>query len=101
MITWKIINVDVAPALDGFENVVVTARWVCRAARDGKSGAHLGATALGLPKDSFVSYEDLTEEAVLNFCWSDGLDRQAVEAKATADLERALESNVVSPELPW
>ena len=101
MITWKIVSVDVAPVVGSHENAVVMARWVCQAAQNGKSGAALGATALGAPGDPFIAYDDLTEEAVLQFCWDSGLDREAVEAKAQADLDKVLATTVVSPELPW
>jgi hypothetical protein len=101
MITWKIVSVDVAPVVGDRDNVVVMARWVCQATQDGKSGAALGATALGAPGNLFVAYNDLTEEAVLAFCWDNGLDRNAVEAKAKADLDNVLAASVVSPELPW
>ena len=101
MITWKIVSVDVAPVVGSHENAVVMARWVCQAFQDGKSGAALGATALGAPGNPFIAYDDLTEEAVLGFCWANGLDRQAVEAQAEAELAKALEVSVVSPELPW
>lgn len=101
MIKWKIVNVDVEPAVDGYEKVVIMARWVCQAAQDGKSGAALGATALGAPGNPFIAYDDLTEEAVLRFCWESGLDRAAVETKAQADLDKVLAATTVSPELPW
>jgi hypothetical protein len=101
MITWKIVNVDVEPVAGDLENVVVMARWVCQASESGKSGVQLGATALGSPGNPFVPYKDLTEEAILGFCWASGLDRAAVEAKATAELQKALPVSVVTPDLPW
>lgn len=101
MIKWKIVSVDVEPAVQGHSNVVVMARWVCQASEGGKSAAQLGATALGAPGNAFVAYNDLTEQNVLDFCWASGLDRQAVEAKATADLQKTLESSTVVLDLPW
>lgn len=101
MFNWKIISVDVAPVLDGYQNVVVTARWVCQATQDGKSGAAIGATAFSAPGNPFIPYQDLTEQEVLGFCWANGLDRDATEAKAQADLDSVLAAAVVSPELPW
>lgn len=101
MIKWRIVSVDVEPAANNYEKVVTMARWVCQAFQNGKSGAALGATALGAPGNPFIAYDDLTEEAVLRFCWESGLDRAAVEAKAQADLDKVLATTTVSPELPW
>ena len=101
MIKWKIVNVDVEPAANGYEKVVTMARWICQASEGDKSGVQLGATVLGAPGNTFVEFKDLTEEVVLGFCWASGLDKAAVEAKATVDLQTALQSTAVTPTLPW
>ena len=101
MIRWKIVNVDIEPTANGHEKVVVTARWLCCAEENGKSGVHMGATALGAPGNTFIEFKDLTEEMILGFCWANGLDKADAEAKATADLQNVVQSTVVTPTLPW
>lgn len=101
MIKWKIVNVDIEPTANGREKVVVVARWVCQAFDGNRSGVQMGATSLGAPGNTFVEFKDLTEETILGFCWANGLDKDAVEAKANAELQKLLESTVVTSELPW
>ena len=36
--------------------------------------------------EGFVAYADLTEANVLDWCWADGVDKDAVEASLAADI---------------
>lgn len=99
MIKWNIVSVDTAKVGEHLDAVIM-ARWVCKATEGDKTAVQLGATALGAPSENFIPYDKLTEEAVLGFCFGDGLEKSVIEAKAQDDLERAL-SGPVSPPLPW
>ena len=99
MINWNIVSVDTAKVGE-YVDAVVMARWVCKATEGNKTVVQLGATALGAPSGNFTPYDKLTEEAVLGFCFGDGLEKSVIEAKVQDDLERAL-SAPVSPPLPW
>lgn len=99
MIKWNIVSVDTAKVGEHLDAVIM-ARWVCKATEGDKTAVQLGATALGAPSENFIPYDELTEEAVLEFCFNNGLNKLAVEAKTTADLQAAL-SAPDSPPLPW
>jgi len=99
MIKWNIVSVD-TETVAGRENAITMARWVCKAIDGDKVAVWPGATALGAPSENFTPYDKLTEEAVLGFCFGDGLEKSVIEAKVQDDLERAL-SAPVSPPLPW
>ncbi len=101
MIKWNIVSVDVVPVAGDRENVISMARWACKASSDGKIGVELGATALGSADESFVPYDELTESDVLGFCWANGTDRAAVEAKAAERLQSALDAPTTELALPW
>ena len=101
MIEWKVVSIDVAPSLNGHEDVVVIARWICLASQDGKTGGCIGATALGKPQSAFIEYAKLTENDILEFCWSSGADKTATEEKAVGDLQRVLQATAVEKPLPW
>ena len=36
--------------------------------------------------ESFIAYADVTEANVLDWCWADGVDKDAVEASLAADI---------------
>lgn len=99
MINWNVVSVDTAK-VGGHLNAITMVRWVCKAVDGDKMAVWPGATALGAPSGTFIPYDKLTEEAVLEFCFGDGLEKSVVEAKVQDDLERAL-SAPASPALPW
>mgnify|MGYP005988613091 FL=1 len=48
----------------------------------------------------FIPYADLTEEVVLGWCWADGVDKDAVEASLTANIEEQ-KNPVTEAGVPW
>ena len=50
--------------------------------------------------DDFVPYADLTEAVVLGWCWADGVDKDAVEASLTANIEEQ-KNPVTEAGVPW
>lgn len=99
MANWSVVSVDAAKVGE-YLDAITMVRWVCKVAEGDKVAVWPGATALGAPSGTFIPYDKLTEEAVLGFCFGDGLEKSVVEAKVQDDLERAL-SAPVSPALPW
>jgi hypothetical protein len=99
MIQWNIVSVDTAKVAD-YVNAVVMARWVCKAVSGDKTAVQIGATALNAPSGNFIPYDKLTEADILGFCFGDGLQKSAIEAKAQDQLEQML-SGPSSPPLPW
>ena len=99
MVNWNVVSVDTAKVGE-YLDVITMVRWACKAIDGDKVAVWPGATALGAPSGNFTPYDKLTEEAVLGFCFGDGLEKSVIEAKVQDDLERAL-SAPVSPPLPW
>ena len=50
--------------------------------------------------DDFVPYADLTESVVLGWCWADGVDKDAVEASLTANIEEQ-KNPTTQNGVPW
>ncbi len=50
--------------------------------------------------DDFVSYADLTEEMVLGWCFDGDVDKDAVEASLTANIEEQ-KNPVTEDGVPW
>ena len=50
--------------------------------------------------DDFVPYADLTEAVVLGWCWADGVDKDAVEASLTANIEEQ-KAPTTETGVPW
>lgn len=50
--------------------------------------------------EGFVAYADLTEAAVLGWCWAEGVDKDAVEASLAAQIE-ADKAPTQGSGVPW
>lgn len=92
---WKITQTDYLVA-DGF---ITTAHWNCTAV-DGDYSASVYSTcsfALATPS---IPYANVTEQEVLDWCWANGVDKDATEASLAAQIE--LQKNPVSATgTPW
>jgi hypothetical protein len=50
--------------------------------------------------NDFVPYADLTESVVLGWCWADGVDKDAVEASLTSNIEEQ-KNPTTEDGVPW
>jgi len=93
--TWTITQTDYLVA-DGF---ITTAHWTCTAV-DGDYTAYAYSTcsfALATPS---IPYNSVTEAEVLNWCWANGVDKDATEASLASQI--ALQKNPVTETgVPW
>jgi len=84
---------------DGF---VFTAHWRCTAT-DGEFSATSYGTA-GFTQDpesdSFVPYDQLTEEQVLGWVWNDGVDKDATEAALQSNIDAQMNPTTADG-VPW
>jgi hypothetical protein len=101
-IAWSITQLNCKPQENGKTNVVVVAVWQCVGV-DGAYTAKVYGTAnfIYAPENSFTPYDQLTQEQVLNWCWGNGVDKDATEANVEAQLEAQVNPPVISPTLPW
>lgn len=95
MITWSISNLDRRTS-DGF---VTTAHWRADAV-DGEHSASIYSTCGWADGQPAVPYAQLTEQQVLGWCWSNGVDKAATE-QALADQIAAQKAPATASGTPW
>jgi hypothetical protein len=101
MATWKIESMIVKPQDGTHTDVVMTANWRCNASSGDFYASNYGSAGFTAPGDSFIPYGNLTESDVLNWCWSNGVDKDAVEANVQRELDALINPPVVNKTLPW
>ena len=100
-ILWLIERLLVKPTEGSNTDVVITADWRCNGSQDNYSGTCYGSCSFAPPSGSFTKYEDLTEAQVLGWCYENGVDKTAIEANVTLQIENQINPPVVSLPLPW
>jgi len=100
-LSWIIERLLVRKVEGTYSDVVITADWRCNGSQDQYSGTCYGSTSFAPPSGSFTPYEDLTEQQVLNWCYSNGVDQAAIEANVSAQIENQINPPVIAPPLPW
>jgi hypothetical protein len=100
-ISWLIERLLVKPTEGSLTDVVITADWRCNGLQDNYSGTCYGSCSFQPPSGSFTPYEDLTQEQVLDWCYENGVDKTAIEANVTAQIENQINPPVVTLPLPW
>jgi hypothetical protein len=108
-INWIIERLLVRKVEGTYSDVVITADWRCNGTEttgtgdDAKaySGTCYGSTSFAPPSDSFTPYPDLTEQQVLGWCFSNGVDQTAIEANVTQQIADQINPPVIAPPLPW
>ena len=108
-ISWIIERLLVKPTAGTYTDVVITADWRCNGTETTGSGdtektysgTCYGSCSFAPPSGSFTPYEDLTQQQVLDWCFANGVDKSAIEANVTAQIEAQINPPVVSLPLPW
>jgi hypothetical protein len=108
-LSWIIERLLVRKVEGTYSDVVITADWRCNGIEtigtgdDEKtySGTCYGSASFAAPTDSFTPYEDLTEQQVLDWCFSNGVDQAAIEANVAAQIENQINPPIIAPPLPW
>ena len=101
-ISWIIERLLTKPVEGPNTDVVITADWRCNGSQDSYSGTCYGSCSFAPPSGSgFTPYNELTEQQVLDWCYSNGVDKTAIEANVTAQIEAQINPPVVSLPLPW
>jgi hypothetical protein len=93
--TWKITQCDRLTA----DDFITTAHWTASAV-DGDYTASIYSTCSFAFAEPAIPYADVTEAEVLQWCWSNGVDKDATEAALAANIE--LQKNPVTAQgVPW
>ena len=101
-ITWTVTAMDCYPQAEGETDVVFTVHWTC-AGTDGTYNASVYSTqavtyVAGTP---YTPYANLTQDQVLGWIWSSGVDRAATELAVEQMIQNQINPPVVTPPLPW
>jgi hypothetical protein len=100
-ISWIIERLLVKPTEGSLTDVVITADWRCNGSQDQYSGTCYGSASFAAPSGDFTPYEDLTEAQVLSWCFANGVDKTAIEANVSAQIENQINPPIIAPPLPW
>jgi hypothetical protein len=108
-INWIIERLLVRKVEGTYSDVVITADWRCNGTEtigtgdDAKtySGTCYGSASFAPPSENFTPYEDLTEQQVLDWCFANGVDKTAIEANVTQQINDQINPPVIAPPLPW
>jgi hypothetical protein len=103
--TWLIEQMDCAVQQDGETDVVITAAWRCNGSQvDGENtytGTVYGSCGFTYTGGDFTPYDQLTQEQVLGWCWSSGVDKDATEANVQTQIDNQINPPIVVLPLPW
>ena len=100
-ILWLIERLLVKPTEGSNTDVVITADWRCNGSQESFSGTCYGSCSFAPPTGSFTPYDELTEQQVLDWCYENGVDKTAIEANVTLQIENQINPPVVVLPLPW
>jgi hypothetical protein len=100
-INWIIERLLVKPTEGTLTDVVITADWRCNGSQDQYSGTCYGSCSFAPPTENFTPYPDLTQDQVLGWCFSNGVDQTAIEANVSAQIADQINPPVIAPPLPW
>jgi hypothetical protein len=103
---WQVTQMDCYPQAEGETDVVFTVHWTCSGEQvnggvvfNGSVYSTCGVTyQAGTP---YTPYADLTQDQVLQWIWTSGVDKDATEAAVQTQINNAINPPVVSPALPW
>jgi hypothetical protein len=107
--SWTIERLTVKPTEGSNSDVVVTAIWKCEGIQIVGSGdtekTYIGyfsdSCSFAPPTENFTPYPDLTQDQVLSWCYSNGVDQAAIEANVSLQIENQINPPIIAPPLPW
>jgi len=108
-ISWIIERLLVKPTEGTLTDVVITADWRCNGTETtgsgdtekSYSGTCYGSASFAPPSENFTPYPDLTQDQVLGWCYANGVDKTAIEANVSLQIENQINPPVIAPPLPW
>ena len=100
-LSWIIERLLVKPTEGSNPDVVITADWRCNGTQDQYSGTCYGSCSFQPPSGDLTPYPDLTQEQVLGWCYANGVDKTAIEANVTLQINDQINPPVVTLPLPW
>jgi hypothetical protein len=100
--TWTVTAMDCYPEVDGETDVVFTVHWTCAGVEDEYFSSVYSTQSVTVnPSEPFTPYDQLTQDQVLNWIWTSGVDKDATEATVNQQVQNLINPPVVTPPLPW
>ena len=100
--TWTVTAMDCYPTEGGETDVVFTVHWTC-SGTDGTYTSSVYSTC-GVPtptSGTFTPYSELTQDQVLGWVWTNGVDKDTTEAAVQSMIDNQINPPIVTPPLPW
>jgi len=108
-LSWIIERLLVRKVEGTLTDVVITADWRCNGTEtigtgdDAKtySGTAYGSSSFAAPSGDFTPYPDLKPEQVLGWCYANGVNKTAIEANVTLQIDNQINPPVIALPPPW
>ena len=104
-ITWTVTQMDCYPADQGHADVVFNVHWTCAGEEEANGQTYntsiYSTCQVTFTGGQFTPYDQLTQNQVLGWIWSNGVDQAATEAAVQQQLDNLINPPVVTPPLPW
>ena len=91
---WSVLNTERRTE----NNFIFVAHWQCTGV-DGDLSSSVYATC-SFEGEVVTPYDQVTEQQVLEWCWANGVDKEAIEASIAARIEE-LKAPKVASGVPW
>lgn len=100
--TWIVTQMDCYPQVDNEQDVVFTVHWTCVGTDGIYSSSVYNTCPVPVSGDEpFTPYADLTQDQVLGWIWTSGVDKEATETAISQMIANQINPPVVTPPLPW
>lgn len=105
-INWVITAMDCYPEVDGETDVVFTVHYSCNGTQVDGENTYSASVYNTCPvtvdsSEPFTPYSQLTQDQVLGWIWTSGVDKDATEATVAQMIQNQINPPVVTPPLPW
>lgn len=99
---WMVSRMDCVPSTPAGNDYVNAVYWLCIANDGTYSSRTYGVCQFEIKAEpDFVPYANLTEIEVLQWCWTNSLDKDAIETNLAAEIDAQANPPVVTLPLPW
>jgi len=100
--TWTVQNMTTQKQLDSYSDVVIEVGWSCTGTDGTYYSVIPGVTRVTFDSSStYIPYADLTEEQVLSWIYSSGVDQSSVQAQIDTQIDLQVNPPTVVLPLPW
>ena len=117
-IAWTIDWMETSTQLiDGYSQIVLTAGWRCTGTEvipppagsvetvqpTVYTASNYSTATFPIPVagSSFTPYDQLTQDEVVGWCWSNGVDKDTQEASISNQIANQVNPSTATPPLPW